>query len=74
MADETDTPQEAQALDDWWKAVAGSVDVVEREKQAVAAKQYAAQRFNDYVTGFTQPPEYGVRGLFRRLGRGIDWR
>ena len=71
MSDETDTPQGNSRM---VERRAGSVDVVEREKQAVAAKQYAAQRFNDYVTGFTQPPEYGVRGLFRRLGRGIDWR
>ena len=58
----------------WWKAAAASADVAEREKQASDAKQYAAQRFNDYVTGFTQLPEYGARHIFRARGRGIDWR
>ena len=76
MSDETkqaDAPI-AEGLDSWWKAAADNVDVAEREKEAIAAKQFAAQRLSDYVTSFTQPPDYGCRGLFRRLGRGIDWR
>ena len=76
MSDETkqtDAPI-ASGADEWWRAAAGNVDTAEREKQAADARQYAAGRLYDYVSGFTQPPQYDGRAVFHRLGRMWDWR
>lgn len=75
---ETDAPF-APGLDEVWHAN-NTVDVAEREKQAVAAEDFQAHRRWHYfntgqdVGGFAQPAFGGGREIYRLRGRGIDWR
>jgi hypothetical protein len=79
----TDMPL-ASGSDEWWRTAAGNVDVVEREKAAVQAKDYEAERIARYLEsgGADQvggwvgsvPGSYGARAIYRQLGRMWDWR
>jgi hypothetical protein len=79
---ETDVPF-APGLDEVWHAN-NTVDVAEREKQAIAAEDFQAHRAARYLEsgGADQvggwlglsPSGYGARGIFHQRGRQIDWR
>lgn len=75
MRDEID----AQALDEWWKAAAGSVDVPEREKRAIAAQDFQAHRLWHYINfgqdvGGWVGSVMGGRAIYQVRGRQVDWR
>ena len=81
MVDETEKPM-ADGPDSWWKAAAGSVDVTEREKQAIAAEDFQERRVQAYLESGGQTDIGGWRGaslgsgrqIYAWRGRQIDWR
>ena len=81
MVDETEKPM-ADGPDSWWKAATGSVDVTEREKQAIAAEDFQGRRVQAYLESGGQTDIGGWRGaslgsgrqIYAWRGRQIDWR
>lgn len=77
----TDMPS-ASGSDEWWKAAAASVDVAEREKQAIAAEDFQERRVQAYLESGGQTDIGGWRGaslgsgrqIYAWRGRQIDWR
>ena len=57
----TDMPS-ASGSDEWWRAAAASVDVAEREKQAIAAEDFQGRRVQAYLESGGQTDIGGWRG------------
>jgi hypothetical protein len=84
MTDQTDNVQAerpwAKALDEWHDNGTNAADAAEREKQAVAAEEYQADRRRHYyytgedVGGWLGSPSCSGREVYCLRGRTIDWR
>jgi len=82
MDDQTNDVPQASGLDEWWKRTASDADVADREKQAIAAEDFQAQRVQTYlesggeadIGGFVRPNMMARSNDYSKWPRMISWR